>query len=131
MLQPGMKIRDNDPRVGLRILTVDRIDGDRVQCSDKHRSVIVNAKRIHTDGKPRRSGFSLVEPRAVVAPKDKDGWCPGEITLTLDHQEAQAILNGLYEGGALKGPLYFDHVLRLKSKVETAMTAAGFPPIKR
>lgn len=55
----------------------------------------------------------------------------GDITLTLDHQEAQAILNGLYEGGALKGPLYFDHVLRLKSKVETAMTAAGFPPIKR
>jgi hypothetical protein len=60
MLQPGMKIRDNDPRVGLRILTIDRINGDRVQCSDKYRSVIISAARIHTDGKPRRSGFSVI-----------------------------------------------------------------------
>lgn len=60
MLQPGMKIRDNDPRVGLRILTIDRISGKKAQCSDKSRSVIIRVDRIHTDGKPRRSGFSLV-----------------------------------------------------------------------
>lgn len=51
------------------------------------------------------------------------------IALVLDHNEAQAILNGLREGGALNGPLVFDHVMRLKNKVESAMRAAGFPPL--
>ena len=48
------------------------------------------------------------------------------ITLTLDVQEAQAIINALRESKALAGELVFDHVLRLNNKVVSAMREAGW-----
>jgi hypothetical protein len=48
------------------------------------------------------------------------------ITLTLDHQETQAIINALHESNALGGKLVFDCVLRLNNKVDSAMRDAGW-----
>lgn len=69
--------------------------------------------------------------RLCIPPKNAERLrAPGEIiTLTLDHNEAQAILNALRESGALDQKMIFHHVDTLRRKTERAMTAAGFPPI--
>jgi hypothetical protein len=61
MLPPGTILKDNDPRVPEpTLLTVIVNEGDRVLCQRGARRVRINVNRIYTDGKPRRSGFSLV-----------------------------------------------------------------------
>ena len=63
-------IKDNDPRVGNRLLIIESFDGpDHVRArrilSDGRRNSYpkkgfrIAIKRIHTDGKKRKSGFSL------------------------------------------------------------------------
>jgi len=69
MLKPNDKIKDNDPRIPYnRVLRVVETDCRYAYClpawndcrakKTTHR-ILLN--RIHTDGKPRRSGFSLIE----------------------------------------------------------------------
>lgn len=70
-MKPGDIIRDNDPRMGVRKLEIIAFDGpEHVRCRRK----LVNGKysaypakgfrirkdRIHTDGKKRKSGFTLL-----------------------------------------------------------------------
>ena len=63
-------IRDNDPRVGHRVLVIESFDGAehvraRRVLSDGSRSGYnkkgfrISLARIHTDGKSRRTGFNL------------------------------------------------------------------------
>lgn len=58
----GDRIVDNDPRMKGRTLTVIAIVGDYVMAtrSASTRGFRIRQNRIFTDGKPRRSGFSLV-----------------------------------------------------------------------
>ncbi len=61
-LKVGDRIKDNDPRMSTnRVLTITAILPNGVQAKDtlgRHRLYL--RKSIHTDGKPRRSGFDLV-----------------------------------------------------------------------
>ena len=60
-------IRDNDPRMysGKRVLIIDGFEVKKnavvAVCNDGRRKHRVRLDRIHTDGKTRRSGFSLVK----------------------------------------------------------------------
>lgn len=58
----GDKIVDNDPRIcGGRCLIVTSIDGERVTASDgRYGTTKISIRRIFTDGKPRRTGWSLI-----------------------------------------------------------------------
>ena len=57
----GQKIKDNDPRVGNRVLKIIDFDGDYVIAKQGNlHSVRIRADRIYSDGKPRRSGFALL-----------------------------------------------------------------------
>lgn len=57
----GDRIRDNDWRMGDRVLTITILTTMYAYCSDGKRSGIrIRHKYIHTDGKPRKSGFSLI-----------------------------------------------------------------------
>ena len=57
----GDKLRDNDPRMPNRVLTIIQVYPDSVAAEDgSHRAFVYSQKRIHADGKPRRSGLSLV-----------------------------------------------------------------------
>jgi hypothetical protein len=61
MLKPGMKIKDNDVRMGTRILTIEEILPNGVVAkSPVGRLVTILRRRIFTDGKPRKSGFDLI-----------------------------------------------------------------------
>lgn len=63
-INPGMKIKDNDPRMTNRILIVEEVSGRFVYCRNTIPSfpkVRISKNRIFTDGKPRRYGFSVVE----------------------------------------------------------------------
>lgn len=71
-IKPGQVYRDNDPRNhGERTVTVLRvpIHEARAWCesvsrfgdSQRVRRSWIALKSLHTDGKPRRTGFSLVE----------------------------------------------------------------------
>ena len=62
-IRVGDRIRDNDPRMGDRVLEVWSILGDthvlaRDRIGARYR---ILRRRIYTDGRPRKSGFSLVE----------------------------------------------------------------------
>jgi len=61
----GDKIKDNDPRAGNRVLTIIGTDVTtrRVEAKahNSGRIVWIRESSIHTDGKPRRSGFDLVK----------------------------------------------------------------------
>ena len=61
MLKPGTILKDNDYRVpeGLRLVVI-RQEQDRVLCQRGQRQVTINANRIYSDGKPRRTGFDVV-----------------------------------------------------------------------
>lgn len=63
-LKVGDKIKDNDPRISWnRVLRVERIEAQFAYCSNTHGpNVRINVARIHSDGKPRRTGFSVVQP---------------------------------------------------------------------
>lgn len=67
-MRPGDKLRDNDPRMPGRVLTIVGIGvkGSPSGCSTSvctedqmGRRFSINGKRIHSDGKPRKSGFDL------------------------------------------------------------------------
>ena len=61
-LKVGDKLRDNDPRMSHRPqLTITQILPNGVQAQTKRGQFVTLLKRrIYTDGKPRRSGFSLM-----------------------------------------------------------------------
>lgn len=66
-MKVGDKLKDNDPRTANRVLTITSIGVIGVSGSESVRAkgragpeVSISTKRIHTDGKPRRSGFDLV-----------------------------------------------------------------------
>ena len=68
-MKVGDVIADNDPRMRGRMLTVREIctDGRYVYADDGHRKALfrISAKRIHADGKPRRTGFRLINGEAA------------------------------------------------------------------
>jgi len=60
-LKVGDRIKDNDPRMPNRVLKVTEITATRVKAIDAYHVASIELRRIYTDGKPRRSGFSKVE----------------------------------------------------------------------
>lgn len=65
----GAEIRDNDPRMQDRVLGIIGFDpqGRAIACQKNGRGKVrILLSRIYTDGKPRRSGFSLVQEAANV-----------------------------------------------------------------
>ena len=62
-LKIGDVLRDNDPRQEGRTLEITKIlplHGSVRACSSKGKDVRILQRRIHTDGKARKSGYSLV-----------------------------------------------------------------------
>ena len=61
-LQVGQKIKDNDPRMTYRrVLKILELLPNGVVAEDSRgRRFTILRRRIFIDGKPRRSGFSLV-----------------------------------------------------------------------
>jgi hypothetical protein len=61
-INKGDRIADNDPRmVGRVLLVISQGRPGYVHAADtQHRSFRIQTKRIYTDGKPRRSGFTLL-----------------------------------------------------------------------
>lgn len=61
-LKVGDRIKDNDPRMGTtRVLTISELLPYGVLAKDSGGRVFSLLKRrIYTDGKPRKSGFSLL-----------------------------------------------------------------------
>jgi hypothetical protein len=64
-IKVGDRIRDNDPRMGsTRVLKIIAVLPNGVRAEDSMGNVrSYLRKAIHTDGKPRRTGFSLVQPQ--------------------------------------------------------------------
>jgi len=62
MVSVGDKIKDNDPRMGTRVLTIVRMNDTYVFAANYtgSREYRIKITRIYTDGKPRRSGFSKI-----------------------------------------------------------------------
>lgn len=59
-MKVGDQLQDNDPRAENRILTITAILPEHIEaenCAGQRRRYLL--KRIHTDGKPRRSGLNL------------------------------------------------------------------------
>jgi len=60
-MKVGQMIKDNDPRVGNRVLKIIDFDGDyAIAKQGRLHSVRIRVDRIYNDGKQRRSGFSLL-----------------------------------------------------------------------
>lgn len=61
-LKIGDRIKDNDPRMGSRYLRVKELlpNGVLAEHPISGRVFAILRRRIHTDGKPRRSGFSVM-----------------------------------------------------------------------
>jgi len=60
-LKIGQQIKDNDPRVPGRVLTIAEIFPNGVVAKNTHgHAVTILRRRIYTDGKPRRNGFDLL-----------------------------------------------------------------------
>lgn len=59
-LNVGDLIKDNDPRMTGRVLRVFDICGDMVRALGGGKIAVLSRRRIYTDSKPRRSGFSKV-----------------------------------------------------------------------
>ncbi len=69
-LKIGDRIKDNDPRMCGRELRVFDILGDMVRAEGfGGRVAVLSRSRIFTDGKPRKSGFSLVDSAERKASK--------------------------------------------------------------
>jgi hypothetical protein len=60
-LKIGDRIKDNDPRMGDRVLVITDVSEDFVTAVTGPWVSRIQRKRIFTDGKPRRTGFSLVD----------------------------------------------------------------------
>lgn len=73
----GDHLRDNDPRTKERTLYVRKIQGGYAHCATEVMGQVrtrVRLDRIHTDGKPRRTGYSLI-PAKRVEPPGSEGGC--------------------------------------------------------
>ena len=69
-MKVGDRIKDNDPRMGGRVLTICMVanSGDYVRARDSIGfERMYMAKRIHSDGKPRRTGFDLLKSEAALS----------------------------------------------------------------
>jgi hypothetical protein len=61
VIQVGRRIKDNDPRMPARSLTIVELLPFGVRAKDiSGRVFTILKRRIHTDGKPRRNGFTLL-----------------------------------------------------------------------
>lgn len=62
MLKVGDELKDNDPRVGVRIVEIVALLPDGVEVFNRatSRTTRISAKYIYTDEKLRRTGFSLL-----------------------------------------------------------------------
>lgn len=61
VIQPGRRIKDNDPRMPARSLTIVELMPFGVRAKDiSGRTFTILKRRIHTDGKPRKGGFTLL-----------------------------------------------------------------------
>lgn len=57
----GMRVSDNDYWYrGSRVMTIGAINGDYAQLVAGNHTTRILLRRIHTDGKPRKSGWSVV-----------------------------------------------------------------------
>lgn len=58
----GQQYQDNDPRAGDRVVIIKSISGDVATCSSStsNRDTWIRLGALHQDGKPRRTGFSLL-----------------------------------------------------------------------
>jgi len=64
-IEIGDRIRDNDPRMPNRILKIAGIFESRVVARDwTGKPFRIQLRRIYTDGKARKGGFSLVEEQS-------------------------------------------------------------------
>lgn len=58
------RIQDNDPRRGGRVLQATGFEGDyafaSIRSGHKHKLTRIRQDRIYADGKPRKSGWSVV-----------------------------------------------------------------------
>jgi hypothetical protein len=69
-LQIGQRIKDNDPRMPPRVLTIIEVTPKEVLAENvAHRVFSIRPDRIYTDGKPRRTGFSLLPSAGVGIPQ--------------------------------------------------------------
>lgn len=60
-LKVGDRMKDNDPRMSGRVLTVTEVLPNGVAARDSiGKTRLYLRKHIHTDGKPRRSGFTII-----------------------------------------------------------------------
>ena len=67
-IKPGDVIKNNDPRMKGRTLTVEQIEGGYAHCCVRnpwtfyriHTRTRIRLNRIYTDDKPRKSGFSRI-----------------------------------------------------------------------
>jgi hypothetical protein len=63
---PADLIKDNDPRMGDRVLMVIKADGDRIEVvNTSGRRFKISRKRIFFDSKPRRYGFNVLMDRRI------------------------------------------------------------------
>jgi hypothetical protein len=61
VIQPGRRIKDNDPRMPARVLTITELLPFGVRAQNiSGRTFTILKRRIHTDGKPRKNGFTLL-----------------------------------------------------------------------
>ena len=61
VIQPGRRIMDNDPRMRPRALTIAELLPFGVRATDiSGRTFTILKRRIYTDGKPRKNGFTLL-----------------------------------------------------------------------
>jgi hypothetical protein len=66
-LKVGDRIKDNDPRMTARpALRIVAVHETHVVAVDGRFAFKVQIRRIHSDGKPRRSGFDLVRAAASM-----------------------------------------------------------------
>jgi hypothetical protein len=68
MLKAGQVLNDNDPRYVGRKVNVVRVEGRYAVCMSGPRQVKIRLDYIHSDGKPRRNGYSAAEDNSSGAP---------------------------------------------------------------
>jgi len=68
MLKEGQILYDIDPRYRGRKVEVVCVEGYYAICISGPRRVKVRLDRIHSDSKPRRTGYSTVEQHDSVSP---------------------------------------------------------------
>lgn len=66
-IKPGMYLRDNDRRMRHRgLLEVIEVGFPTIVAKAKYGPrVSINRSRIHTDGRPRKSGFDLISAETL------------------------------------------------------------------